>query len=69
MHLIFFQLKKAQKTCIYSFFKRRKAQKLWKYFSQAYKIFEIMEMIFASSQKTDLIFYMLEKAQKYGFGS
>ena len=29
----------------------------------------IMEMIFASSQNIDLIFYILEKAQKYGFGS
>ena len=28
-----------------------------------------MEIIFASSQNIDLIFYMLEKAQKYGFGS
>ena len=49
------------------FFKRGK---LWRYVLQADKNSKIMKMIFASSKNIDkFIFYMLEKAQKYGFGS
>ena len=38
-------------------------------FLQAEKSSKVMEIIFASSKNIDLTFYMLEKAQKHGFGS
>ena len=69
MNSIFANFKKLQKHGI-NFFQ----QGLKKLKRHAFILFSSVEKlknygnIFASSQNIDLIFYMLEKAQKYGFG-
>ena len=69
MHLIFFKPKKLKK---HAFTLDSSVEKLKNYgniFCKLKNNSKIVEIIFASSQNIDLIFYMLEKAQKYGFGS
>ena len=69
MHLIFFKLKKLKKHAFILFSSVEKLKNYGNIFCKLKNNSNILEIIFASSQNIDLIFYMLEKAQKYGFGS
>ena len=68
MNSIFLQNLKDSKSMNSIFASFKKLQK-YAIFFQAQKTSEFMEIIFESSQNIHLIFYMIEKAQKYEFGS